>query len=83
MQKLFQGMVKTDYQDVLRTIGHYIDEHGFTHVRLIETEDGLILQGKVSTGGARGEQKTETYLLTVQDVRELMREAYTRRGTKL
>jgi hypothetical protein len=83
MQKLFQGMVNTDYQDVLRTIGHYIDEHGFTHVRLIETEDGLILQGKVSTGSARGEQKTETYLLTVQDVRDLMREAYTRRGTKL
>ncbi len=83
MQKLFQGMLKSDYQDVLRTIGHYIDEHGFADIRLIETEDGLILQGKVSTGEARGEKKTETYLLTVQDVRELMREAYTRRGTKL
>jgi hypothetical protein len=83
MQKLFQGMMKTDYQDVLRTIGHYVDEHGFSDVRLIETEDGLILQGKVSTGEGRGEKKTETYLLTVQDVTELMREAYTRRGTKL
>jgi hypothetical protein len=83
MQKLFQGMLKTDYQDVLRTIGHYIDEHGFTDIRLIETEDGLILQGKISTGGARGDKKAETYLLTVQDVRDLMREAYTRRGTKL
>lgn len=83
MQKLFQGMLKTDYQDVLRTIGHYIDEHGFTDIRLLETEEGLILQGKVSTGAARGEKKTETYLLTTQDVRELMREAYTRRGTRL
>ncbi len=83
MQKLFQGMLKTDYQDVLRTIGHYIDEQGFTDIRLIETEDGLILQGKTSTGGARGDKKAVTYLLTVQDVRDLMREAYTRRGTKL
>ena len=83
MQKLFQGMLKTDYQDVLRTIGHYVDEHGFSGIRLIETEDGLILQGKISTGGARGDKKTETYLLTVQDIRDLMREAYTRRGTKL
>jgi hypothetical protein len=83
MQKLFQGMLKTDYQDVLRTIGHYVDEHGFSDIRLIETEDGLILQGKTSTGGARGEKKIETYLLTVQDVRELMREAYNRRGTRL
>jgi len=83
MQKLFQGMAKTDYQDVLRTIGHYADQHGFTGIRLMETEDGLILQGKVGTGAARGEKRTETYLLTVQDVRDLMREAYTRRGTRL
>lgn len=83
MQKLFQGMLKTDYQDVLRTIGHYIDEHGFTGIRLIETEDGLILQGKVGTEGIRGGKKMETYLLTVQDVKDLMREAYTRRGRKL
>ncbi len=83
MQKLFQGMARTDYQDVLRTIGHYIDEHGFRGIRIIETEDGLILQGKVSTGQTRGEMKTETYLLTTQDVKDLMREAYTRRGRKL
>lgn len=83
MQKLFQGMLKTDYQDVLRTIGHYIDEHGFTDIRLLETEEGLILQGKASAGATRGEKKTETYLLTTQDVRELMREAYSRRGTRL
>lgn len=83
MQKLFEGMVKTDYQDVLRTIGHYVDEHGFTGIRLIETEDGLILQGKIGTGELRGERKTETYLLTVQDIRDLMREAYTRRGKKI
>ncbi len=83
MQKLFEGMAKTDYQDVLRTIGHYVDEHGFTGIRLIETEDGLILQGKIGTGELRGEKKTETYLLTVQDIRDLMREAYTRRGKKI
>ncbi len=83
MQKLFEGMTKTDYQDVLRTIGHYVDEHGFTGIRLIETEDGLILQGKIGTGELRGEKKTETYLLTVQDIKDLMREAYTRRGKKI
>ncbi len=83
MQELFQGMTRTDYQDVLRTIGHYIDQHGFTGVRLIETEDGLILQGRVGTGGFRRERKTETYLLTVQDIKEMMKEAYTRRGRRL
>jgi len=83
MQKLFSGINRTDYQDVLRTIGHYIDQHGFSGIRLLETDDGLILQGKVATGKPRGEKKTETYLLTIRDIKDLMREAYTRRGRKL
>lgn len=83
MQKLFQGTGKTDYQDVLRTIGHYIDRHQFTGIRLIETEDGIILQGKVSKGGIRGAKSTETYLLNSRDLQDLMREAYGRRGKRL
>jgi hypothetical protein len=81
--KLFRGLRRTDYQDLLRTIGHYIDYSGFTDIRLIETEDGLILQGRVPSGEARGERKTETYLLTAEDIEDLMREAYARRGKKL
>lgn len=82
--KLFHGLPKTDYQDLLRTIGHYIDQSGFTDIRLIETEEGMILQGRISpTGEIRGEKKTETYLLTVEDLQDLMREAYARRGKKL
>ncbi len=83
MQELFRGVSRTDYQDVLRTIGYYVDEHRLTGIRLIETEDGLILQGRVGTGEVRGEKKTETYLLTIEDIRDLMRDAYTRRGRKL
>jgi len=82
--RLFEGLAKTDYQDLLRTIGHYIDQSGFTNIRLIETEEGIILQGRISTtGDIRGEKKTETYLLTMEDIRDLMREAYGRRGKRL
>jgi hypothetical protein len=83
MKKLFKGMSRTDYQDVLRTIGHYIDQQGYTAIRLLETEDGVVLQGKTGSGEIRGETKTETYLLTVKDIEDLMRQAYTRRGKKL
>ncbi len=83
MRELFQGMSTTDYQDVLRTIGGYVDDHRLTGIRLIETEDGLILQGRVGTGEIRGEKRTETYLLTIQDIRDLMRDAYARRGREL
>ena len=40
--KLFRGMKKSDYQDVLRTIGAFIDEHGYCDVRIIETDDCLV-----------------------------------------
>ncbi len=82
MQKLFRGMARTDYQDVLRTIGHYLDHHGFTDIRIIETEDGLVFQGRVSKQGISG-AKTETYRLTIQDIKDLMEKAHARRGRRL
>lgn len=78
---IFRGLQRTDYQDVLRTIGHYIDQQGFTLVRIIETEDGIVLQGNTAT--TRGETKMESYLLTLSDLQDMMREAYARRGTKI
>jgi len=53
--RLFEGLVKTDYQDVLRAVGRYVDQQGFRDVRIIETEDGLILQGNVA--GKQGSTK--------------------------
>lgn len=82
--KLFAGLSKTDYQDVLRAIGHYIDQQQFSNIRLLETEEGIILQGTAMArerGG--GELKAETYLLTSEDLESLLREAYARRGKKL
>ncbi len=43
--KLFIGLDHSDYQDVLRALGLYIDEHHYTNVRIFETEDGIVLQG--------------------------------------
>ena len=41
--KLFRGMKRSDYQDVLRALGNFIDDHGYTDVRIVETEDGLVM----------------------------------------
>ena len=83
--KLFEGLLKTDYQDVLRTLGRYIDQQGFRDVRILETEDGLILQGTVAEarGGIQGPRRLETYLLTVSDVEKMRKDAYFQRGRKL
>lgn len=83
--KLFEGLVKTDYQDVLRAVGRYADQQGFREIRIVETEDGLILQGNVAgkQGNRKQPRRLETYLLTTSDLEKMRREAYFERGRRL
>jgi len=81
-QMKLRGMIATDYQDVLRTLGLYVDEHGLSDISVIETDDGFMLQGTVSTDGTGTENMRKTYVLTGQDIRDLLRLAYGYRGRK-
>jgi hypothetical protein len=77
--KLFAGLDRSDYQDVFRAIGMYIDEHRYTHVRVFETEEGMVLQGvRIREDGTLAERH-EAYLFTEEDIRNLLRVAYQRR----
>ncbi|MEN9933497.1 MAG: hypothetical protein RLZZ387_76 [Chloroflexota bacterium] len=80
--KLFRGLSRTDYQDVLRALGHYIDEHGYTDVRLIEIEDGIVLQGRVPDRREIGVAGYDTFLITDEDLKEMVHDAFRRRGLK-
>jgi hypothetical protein len=80
--KLFRGLAKTDYQDVLRAIGLFIDKHGYTDVRIIEIEDGVVLQGRVREQRGIGASSYETFLITDDDLKEMVRTAAERRGQK-
>ncbi len=80
--KLFRGMKRSDYQDVLRALGNFIDEHGYTDVRIIETDDGLVLQGRVIERREIGESSYDTYLITDEDIKVMVRDAFQRRGQK-
>jgi hypothetical protein len=77
--KLFAGLSKTDYQDVLRTIGLYADEMGLQSLRLVEVEDGIVIQCLQNKDGEGA--VTETLLLTDDDLREMLMQAYKRRAT--
>lgn len=73
---LFAGLASTDYQDVFRAVGALIDERRLRDVRLWEHEEGLVIQG-------RGDDDTgryQTFLLTDDDIRDLLAAAYRRRG---
>ncbi len=80
--KLFEGVSQTDYQDVLRALGRFIDANEYIGIRIIETEDGLIFQGRRSprSGRTKPGPQIETYLITDDDLRNLLHEAYEQRG---
>jgi len=80
--KLFEGMSQTDYQDVLRALGRFIDLNHYMDIRIIETEEGLIFQGRTSprSGRVRTGPQFDTFLITDDDLRRLLREAYDQRG---
>ena len=76
--KLFSGLERTDYQDVLRAVGAMLDEQSYHDIRLWEHEEGLIVQGRPEVDGTIG--RYQTYLLSDDDLRELLDKAYSRRG---
>ena len=80
--KLFRGMKRSDYQDVLRALGSFIDDHGYSDVRIVETEDGLVIQGRVVDRREIGESSYDTYLITDDDIKVMVRDAFQRRGQK-
>jgi hypothetical protein len=80
--KLFQGMAHTEYQDVLRALGYFIDDRGYSDVRIIEIEDGIVVQGRVADRRELGASSFDTFLITEQDLKEMIADAFRRRGQK-
>ncbi|HEU5086044.1 MAG TPA: hypothetical protein VFT99_01320 [Roseiflexaceae bacterium] len=80
--KLFSGMSRTDYQDVMRAIGYFIDERGYTDVRIIEIDDGLVVQGRVTDRKELGAASFDTYLITDEDLKVMVRDSFRRREQK-
>jgi hypothetical protein len=78
--KLFQGLAQTEYQDVLRALGLFIDQHGYKDVRIIEIEDGIVIQGRLGDRRELGKPSFDTFLITEQDLKELVADAFRRRG---
>lgn len=72
--KLFAGVPQTDYQNVLRVLGAWLDARGWRDVRMWEHAEGIILQGHTDPVAS-----LETVLLTDDVLRELLAEAYRQR----
>lgn len=75
------GRYRFRYEDVLRALGNYIDEHNFKDVTVLETAEGFLIKGQIIEESASGwSTHPQTYLFTNEDLDAILEEAYKRRG---
>ncbi|OGN81416.1 MAG: hypothetical protein A2X23_10260 [Chloroflexi bacterium GWC2_73_18] len=84
--RIYEGSPRQDYEEVLRSIGAFLDQHGMREILLAEAPDGFIVQG-LAMGGATGQwsesiaqQQKETLTFLDDDIARFMEEAITRRN---
>jgi hypothetical protein len=88
--RIYEGSPRQDFEEVLRSIGAFLDQRGMKDVLLLEAPDGFIVQGLVIEGGdsgtwseAVGHQVKETLTFLDDDIARFMDEAVARRGAEV
>src|SRR5262245_57378932 len=85
--RIYEGSPRQDWEEVLRSVGAYLDDRGMRDVIFLETDNGFIVQGtriqsSTGAGEALGLANRETLTLHDDDVARFMDEAIKRRGQK-
>ena len=85
--RIYEGSPRQDWEEVLRSVGAYLDDKGMRGVIFLETDAGFIVQGttvqsSTSSGESMGSANRETLTLHDDDVSRFMDEAIKRRGQK-
>jgi hypothetical protein len=83
--RIYEGSPRQDWEEVLRSVGAYLDDRGMRGVVFLETDTGFIIQGtsvqgSSGTGESMGQASRETLTLHDDDVGKFMDEAIARRG---
>ena len=85
--RIYEGSPRERFQEVLRSIGAFLDQRGMREVLLVEAPDGFIIQGLVSEASdqgtwseAVGRQVKETLTFLDDDIARFWDEALGRRG---
>ncbi len=83
--RIYEGSPRQDWEEVLRSVGAYLDDRGMRGVVFVETDTGFIIQGtgiqgSTGTGESMGQAVRETLTLQDDDVGGFMDEAIGRRG---
>ena len=83
--RIYEGSPRQDWEEVLRSVGAYIDDRGIRGMIFVETDTGFIIQGTAiqgssGSGESMGQAIRETLTLHDDDVSGFMDEAIARRG---
>jgi hypothetical protein len=81
MVRLVIANYAVPYSEILRVVGAYVDNTHLNEVRIIETDNGLILQGLAMQGMHMGE--VQTYQLTLEDIEAMILDARAQRARKM
>ena len=69
------------YEDLMRAVGSYIDQNGFTDVLVTQIPDGVLLKGTIIDRSARtANEKISAILFTNEDIIALLDASFKRRG---
>ncbi len=80
MRRLKLGELNMTYSEILRVIGSYIDRSNLIDVRILETDEGILVQGRMTRGAQAGQ--CDTYQLTPEDLEDLLDNARAQRGKR-
>jgi hypothetical protein len=83
--RIYEGSPRQDWEEVLRSVGAYLDDQGMRDVVFLETDEGFIVQGTgLERSGAQAESlgllKQSTVTIPDEEVGRFMDEALARRG---
>lgn len=85
--RIYDGSPRQDFEEVLRSIGAFLDARGMKDILLAEVPDGFIVQGLVTAGSSAGAWSDtigtvtkETLTFLDDDIAKFMDEGLTRRG---
>ncbi len=84
--RIYEGSPRQDYEEVLRSIGAFVDQRGLHEVLLAEAPDGFILQGLVgqTRDGSQWSDPSvsitkETYTFLDEDIVRFLEDSQARR----
>ncbi len=84
--RIYEGSPRQDWEEVLRSVGAYLDDRGMRDIVFVEDAGGFILQGLIVEGSSSawgesmGAEKRITIAVDDEDVAQFMEEAAGRRG---